>query len=127
MWLSVASRAARRPAAAARPPDALPWWPPQDLKAQDPVLYQRNGLLPMLERNMGIKPRPQRWQAHRWRHTSAAPSVTPAAAVLWGGILGRDVPSLCPANYLLACAACGPRSAWARVSALEGVPAVQES
>jgi len=37
----------------------------QDLKGQDPVLYRRNGLLTMLERNMSVKRGPQRWQDQR--------------------------------------------------------------
>lgn len=36
-----------------------------DLVAKDEALYKRNGLLQMLQRNMAIKPAPQRWQDHR--------------------------------------------------------------
>ena len=32
------------------------------LMAEDPDLYEKNGLKAMLERNMKIKPAPQRWQ-----------------------------------------------------------------
>ncbi|ULU04990.1 hypothetical protein L5515_013753 [Caenorhabditis briggsae] len=35
----------------------------QDLSAKDPLLYQQNGLLSMVDRNRRIKPRPQRFQA----------------------------------------------------------------
>lgn len=42
-------------------------WALQDLKARDPVLYSKNGVLTMMERNMSIKRGPQRWQAHRWQ------------------------------------------------------------
>lgn len=34
-------------------------------QAKDEALYTRNGLLQMLQRNMAIKPAPQRWQNHR--------------------------------------------------------------
>ena len=34
------------------------------LMAEDPALYEKNGLKAMLERNMKIKPAPQRWQDH---------------------------------------------------------------
>jgi len=34
----------------------------ETLLAEDPALYEKNGLKQMLERNMKIKPAPQRWQ-----------------------------------------------------------------
>ena len=37
----------------------------KDLAAKDEALYTRTGLLSMLQRNMAIKPAPQRWQDHR--------------------------------------------------------------
>jgi RNA polymerase II subunit A C-terminal domain phosphatase SSU72 len=37
----------------------------EDLVRKNRQHYQQKGILGMLQRNMGIKPGPQRWQDHR--------------------------------------------------------------
>jgi RNA polymerase II subunit A C-terminal domain phosphatase SSU72 len=73
------------PGASKDSPNVYPFGTPyrdilNDLRAKDAALYERNGLLPLLERNAGVKPAPERWQQEREREFDVAVCFEPKVA-----------------------------------------------
>lgn len=67
-----------------------------DLMRKDPELYERNGLLRMVKRNMGVKRAPERWQESRRVHDVVVTFEQRVMEAVEESMPTRPVVEVCP-------------------------------